>query len=147
VPLVDQHLDGDEAKLDADHAREQDAPRPAVPGAKVRKGEAPDGAERRKKASHGMLLSWAGLPGPFNKNRSLAAATSRPSDAWGVIPEPEQGCVRSSDGATAERSRNPGEAIPRSRGAARRSIRATGFFQTKRAASPRPFRIASNWPQ
>src|SRR5262249_1021138 len=38
VPLVDQHLDGDEAELSADHGREQDAPRPAIPGAKVREG-------------------------------------------------------------------------------------------------------------
>src|SRR5262245_64399790 len=35
VPLVDQHLDGDEAKLDADHAREQDAAGPAILGAKI----------------------------------------------------------------------------------------------------------------
>ena len=56
VPLVDEHLDRHEAELDADHAREQDAPRPAVLGTKVGQSQAPDGAERGEKASHGLLL-------------------------------------------------------------------------------------------
>src|SRR5207244_4423256 len=59
VPLIDQHVDRDEAELDGDHGGEQAAARPAVLGAEVREGEAPDGAERGEKASHGwLLLSW-----------------------------------------------------------------------------------------
>src|SRR5229473_2164845 len=91
VPLVEQHVDGDEAEFDGDHAAEQDAARPAVLGAEVREGEAPDGAERGEKASHGVLLSCRpGLPGPFNTNFAGGTATSRPSDAAGGIRDPER---------------------------------------------------------
>src|SRR5918912_2045334 len=46
IPLIDEYVDGDEAELDADDAREQDAARPAVLGAKVRQRETPDRPDR-----------------------------------------------------------------------------------------------------
>src|SRR5260370_22326777 len=88
VPLVEQHVDGDEAELDRDHAAEQDAARPAILGAKVREGEAPDGAERSEKTSHGVLLSSApgSRPPPFRTACVGRDAASRPTDAAGIIP-------------------------------------------------------------
>jgi hypothetical protein len=65
VPFVEEHVDGDEAELGADHGRQQQASRPAVLGAKIRNRQSPDGEERRTEpvTEHSVVLV-GGLDGP-----------------------------------------------------------------------------------
>ncbi len=82
VPLVEQHVDGDEAELGRDHGEEEQAPRPAVLRHEIGNGEPPDGGERREEAvrRHSLVpvsarwLALAKLIGHRARRRGSAPA-------------------------------------------------------------------------
>ena len=59
VPAVHQHGQADDAKLDGDQRREQDAAGPAVLGMEIGRCDPPDGGEGGQQSAHGELRNGA----------------------------------------------------------------------------------------
>src|SRR5207248_11800251 len=81
VPGVEQNGDADQAQLNRDQSRKQDASRPAILGSKVRNCQPPDDGQRGDESAHGDLRgAWIGA------GMAASACATRPLALWLKCP-------------------------------------------------------------